>query len=118
VILGELGWRGKEFDEFEETRLDEMLTRTHRDGLTCRSLLMNSTVVLEMAHLAEGQGTLVCARQEAADGLFARVVTGYRHPVTSQMVGIHCAPSLPDGCIRFSDVAPTWPEPHPDEPRA
>lgn len=90
--------------------LDAQLKRLWVQGGQDMYLIMNGQEVLSLVHLAEGNGSIIRVQATSVnDTILGVAVTGYKHPVTGQIVPIlpsrflaagtvlFCSSRLPDG---------------------
>lgn len=86
--------------------IDAQLTRIWKQGGQRPYILMNSQEVLSLVTLAEANGSIIRVMAAADNGVIMGVsVTGYKHPITGEIVPIIVSKFLAAGTILFGSEA-------------
>jgi|GEM_PF-2673910 len=82
--------------------IDSQLTRVFNQGGNGQYILVNGQEALSLVHLAEGSGTIIRVMATAdADAPLGLKVTGYKHPITGEIVPILVSRFVPAGTMIF-----------------
>jgi hypothetical protein len=100
MILDTIPYQGESFE-----LIDATLAQLWRDGATVRAMVMSARQIMDVFHRAEQSGSVVPMKAATAEaGVILGVqITGYRHPVTGEMVSIASRYEPLDDVIQFSD---------------
>jgi hypothetical protein len=82
--------------------VDNMLKRTWNQGAQAPWMLINATEALSFVHLAEAAGSIIRVMATTlADTILGVAVTGYKHPLTGEIVPIYVSRFMPAGTMIF-----------------
>jgi class 3 adenylate cyclase len=85
-----------------KAHIDAQLTRLWKQGARNAWMLMNAQESNSLVHLAEADGTILRVMATASgDAILGVKVTGYKHPVTGEIVPILVDRFMPAGTIVF-----------------
>ncbi len=84
------------------SHLDQQLTRAWAQGAMGQWIMVNGQEALSLVHLAEASGTVIRVMATAdADAPLGLKVTGYKHPITGEIVPVLVSRFMPAGTIVF-----------------
>lgn len=84
------------------SHIDNQLRRIWIQGGMSPWILMNGTEILSLVHLAGASGSIIRVMATAqADTILGVAVTGYKHPITGEIVPIYASRFMPAGTIEF-----------------
>ena len=84
------------------SHLDNQIARIWNQGGQQQYLIMNRQEILSLVHLAEASGSIIRVMASAqADSILGVAVTGYKHPVTGEIISVNASRFVPPGTIIF-----------------
>jgi hypothetical protein len=82
--------------------IDNQLFRIWKRGGQNQYMIMNGQEILSLVHLAEASGSIIRVQASgSADTILGVAVTGYKHPITGEIVTIYASRFLTAGNIIF-----------------
>jgi hypothetical protein len=84
------------------SHIDNQLARLWKQGGQQPYLICNAQEILSLVHLAEASGSIIRVQASAqADSILGVSVTGYKHPITGEIVPIYASRFLAAGTMLF-----------------
>jgi hypothetical protein len=84
------------------SHLDNQLARIWKQGGQQPWMLCNAQEILSLVHLAGASGSIIRMQASAqADSILGISVTGYKHPISGEVVPIYASRFMPAGTIFF-----------------
>lgn len=84
------------------SHIDSQLSRVANQGGQDQYMVMNQQEILSLVHLAEASGSIIRVQGTTqGDVVLGVSVTGYKHPLTGELVPVYWSRFMPAGTIFF-----------------